>query len=175
MDSPYESPVWVIAVYAIVSLAPLVLWRIKARSWGLRSDLDLSVDTLARAWERLGDGTSLPQLAQALFGEHAHAPLLLPLGLALGAALLFRARPGAGAAVSFLTALFYVGAVFGAYLGTPNELVWHLQTSIQRTPLPSLLTGAVAIFFLLEGIERDGRPPAGESIHPSANSSPRSS
>lgn len=158
------SPTWAVpraGLLVVLALAPLLIWWLKARAWSLPSDLELSVESLSRMWERAADGESLIALTRALVGELT--PLFLPLALGVGAALAFRARPGPGVGVVLLTPLLYAVVIFGAYLGTPHDLQWHLQTSIHRTPMPILLTGAAVVFLLLEVIERSGDAGASEA------------
>jgi hypothetical protein len=151
--------VWI----AAIAFAGPVAWAFTKLGWGLRSDLRISFEMFATAWGRLLDPEAVGRIATTLFPAHEFAAAIVPLALAFAAAKWLRIRSSAQNRLAVTTACLYLAVLFGAYLGTPHELGWHLETSASRTVLPVLVLFSAATFQLLAAIER--APAAARTEH----------
>lgn len=122
----------------LMALLPFALWLLFKMRLALVGDLE-GADLLHRAWEAAGNGgefrTRIAYLAQdALARTHffAAGAAWIAIGLCVG----FR-RPGL---VCGLVAALYAGGLGMVYLGTKQDFVWYVATSLHRVLLtPTLL------------------------------------
>lgn len=140
------------AMAAVPALAAFGVWTLRKWYWKVPNDLNLGLESLGRAWQRIGDGA---------LGPVWHA-LLIDGRTAAAAALLFAATALArifGVAVprvawypAAVVVLYLVGISL-VYLATPHDLQWHLKFSADRTALTAVAGLFVSCFMVLEAIE----------------------
>jgi hypothetical protein len=125
-----------------LSMAPWVLWSLRAKSWGLHGYLQLDAPAATRILTRLKTG-QLPPILKAMWTPHSEFGLVTPAlaglagcaTLAVVAASFFRRPPDCASTVPFIVALAHAAALALIYLMTPYDLGWHLRTSVDRTML----------------------------------------
>ena len=134
---PVPAAVW---LALLLPLAGYLTWTFTKMYWNAPNDLALGLGSIARALQRLGDGSAL-LIVQAFASQSR-----LVAGVA---AFLLAAVVGRGLGVMPATAWFpagvatlYMAGMFLIYLSTPHGLTWHLATSVDRT----LLTVAFGFF-----------------------------
>lgn len=120
------------------SLAPFVLyavlWRMPLHLHHIQGDLFVP-GILERGWGRVRDPAGIQAIAGAVL-KHSGlygVALLGAMAWAFRRAQLLRAWP------VFAFAALYTLAIVTVYLITPNDLTWHLATSIDRTMLTANL------------------------------------
>ena len=120
----------------VLALVPILHWKWLANAHGVSNYL-INSNMGSHALARLQDWSSLLLILESMFLAW---PVLLPISLSLLFAWRFRRDPCCQAAA--LAAGAYSAIIFCAYLSTPLDLAWHLQTSVDRVMLPvSLLLG----------------------------------
>jgi hypothetical protein len=143
--------------WLILIASPSALWTALYRyQWNVRNDLQLgTADGFRRIFDRLSDGSSFPSiLYSTLF--HRNGAVWLALLLFSGSLVLF-ARLKRHINVTFvpslLTATLYYILVVIIYLSTPNDLYWHLSTSVQRVMLTVSSCTVAGAFLILQEVE----------------------
>lgn len=143
-------------VWLAVVMTPCILWSVFYKNkWHLVNDLQIGTSgAFYRLFDRLSDGTSLLFILKKTF-FHDDSSVRLSLAVfILGITWLTLSKRYI---ISWIPALIitvaYYGCILAVYLMTPNDLIWHLGTSVQRTMLTvssCLLAGS---FFIIREIE----------------------
>lgn len=150
------------ALVLLLAAAPALLWAVRTRAWGLRSDVAGDPGAaIARAAGRLVDGASAQYILTHLTVEASDVwvPALLTLVLIVGLRLLRVPVPRA-ACVAALAAVIYFAGLYAVYLSTPYDLGFHLPTSAGRTVAVARIALFVSVYFLLSAA-MDETPSAG--------------
>ena len=144
---------WKYYLVGLLALIPLLLWGLYKQQWNLSNDLEIgTIQSFLRIISRLTDG-SLRLIFQNVFGEIESAILLLGLlyfaSVAQNESLTNESFPALIAAGIYIMGMIFI------YLQTPKDLVWHLNTSIERIML--LVNGCIFVgcYFILNKLERD--------------------
>jgi hypothetical protein len=129
-------------------------WALTKHQWQLANDLQLGTgSSLDRVWQRLDQG----QLAVIMKAIVTKSEAAKALGLLLVSGMLARVlRVRIPASAWFPAAvglLYWAGLVF-VYLATPNDLAWHLATSVDRTMLLPMVGFLGSTYLVLEAMER---------------------
>lgn len=120
----------------VLAIVPILHWKWLANAQGVSNYL-INSNMGSHALARLQEPSSLLRILESMFLAW---PVLLPISLSAFFAWRFRRDPRCQAAVLAVGA--YSAIIFCAYLSTPMDLAWHLQTSVDRVMLPvSLLLG----------------------------------
>lgn len=132
-------PSWHTLALCAPPFLPFLAWQLLERWWGCVDRHRVGAGTVARAWERATDPSSLRLIAGHLWRD-AHPDRALAL-FAVVAFVCWRDRrkPTGLVTVPLVGAAIYGALVLLAYLGTPFVLAWHLQTSADRTMMPPVL------------------------------------
>ncbi|MEK7215948.1 MAG: hypothetical protein AAB289_10175, partial [Chloroflexota bacterium] len=129
----------------LIVVAPVAPWQAQLRVWGLRPEVTPLLGVLQANWgPRAGDiWTAL----SSMVSDPARFNYLWPGAAALAAlALIASPRRWAQALPLVLLVAAQVAGAGAAYLLTPNDLAWQLQTSADRVvfqwapPLVLLMT-----------------------------------
>ena len=140
----------------IISLAPMVMWAICKRAWGLQNDLAGDpMGGVTRLWNRLIDGAT-PQYLLQFLTVRANAIWVAAGLVAIIAALSSYRRAGLhpGAIVAASTAALYFVGIAAVYLTTPHDILpYYLLTSATRTMATASMALFIALFFLLSRVE----------------------
>lgn len=136
-----------------VAVTPFAAWIARRKALGVPSELWLDPGTFTRLATRLHDGHSLREIVAATF-RHSHLQLSL---IVLALVVVWQATAGRrepseiGRAVfaPFGAAALYYACLVFIYLTTPNDLSWHLGTSVDRTMLTVCAFLVVAIYVLI--------------------------
>ncbi len=134
---------WGVLAAFVVSLLPLLAWKLAVSGAHLGNDL-ASSDLKGQLLARLPD---LPQsllIVQKLLRGIFWVPLVLML------VLWSRTWRTPAALAALVVAVGYAGVLYAVYLGTPHDLEWHLATSARRTVLPVLLLLMYALLVLVD-------------------------
>ena len=138
-------------LFGLISLLPFLLWNFYKSQWGLTNDLAIGLSqTIQNIFNRLQDGSYLTILSRS-YSEMGG--WLLILGLLLFASVLRNKTPDKAVFFPLLSTLIVFLGIFSVYLFTPNDLIWHLDTSISRTMLPINGGIIVASYYLIEIIQ----------------------
>ena len=138
-------------LFSLISLLPFFIWNFYKSQWGLTNDLAIGLSqTIQNIFNRLQDGSYITILSRS-FSEMSS--WLLILGLLLIASVIRSKTPDKAVFFSLLSTLIIFIGIFSVYLFTPNDLVWHLDTSISRTMLPINGGIIVASYYLIEIIQ----------------------
>lgn len=138
-------------LFGLISLLPFFIWNFYKSQWGLTNDLAIGLSqTIQNIFNRLQDGSYITILSRS-FSEMSS--WLLILGLLLIASVIRNKTPDKAVFFSLLSTLIIFIGIFSVYLFTPNDLVWHLDTSISRTMLPINGGIIVASYYLIEIIQ----------------------
>jgi hypothetical protein len=136
-------------------LLPLVgygAWSLTRLYWELPNDVSLGADSLHRVLERIGNG------GPGIVGQ----ALLVQGGAGVAAGLFLLAAMLAGVLKTPLpkatwfpavVATLYLLGLFLVYMATPQDLRWHLLTSVSRTVLVAIAGFFASCFLVLEAIE----------------------
>jgi hypothetical protein len=135
----------------IAGAAPVVLWAMKKRQWGLSSDLGIgTAESFGRMIDRLQDGSLLTILG-GLF-RHVEGGLML-VGFLAVVLVVRRIKPDRAYIPALVGGgIFLLGLVL-AYLLTPYDLAWHVGSSSPRTVFSVSGTLFVAAYFLSSRLE----------------------
>jgi hypothetical protein len=150
----FQSDYLVVGVL-LLSIAPIVLWEVCKKTWGLQSELvgDL-FGTFTRLSVRVFDGTTPQYLVNYLTVQ---ATTISLLSVVVAAVVIFqrrwRLKLHPGAAVAALTAALYACGLCAIYLSTPYNLYFHVTTSGTRTMTTGTVALLVGLFFLLSDLE----------------------
>lgn len=126
-----------------LAMLPLVHWKWVTISHDIGDALTTS-SVGTRALARIQDPYAL---ALALRSMALSWPIPIPACLFAAVVFRFRSYPSMHAAA--LAAGAYSAILFAAYLATPWDLEWHLETSVDRTMLPvGMLLGYAALSHL---------------------------
>jgi hypothetical protein len=118
---------------ALVSLLPILAWKLLLASLGIENDLTRA-GLLSRLVERASSGQAWLQI---VVGLALRPRVILPCLLFAGAV---RAAPPSDFTRLVLRACaLYALALVLVYLSTPHDLPWHLDTSADRTVMPIAL------------------------------------
>ncbi|MBW6473762.1 MAG: hypothetical protein K0B14_11590 [Anaerolineaceae bacterium] len=138
-------------LFGLISLLPFFIWNFYKSQWGLTNDLAIGLSqTIQNIFNRLQDGSYITILSRS-YSEMSS--WLLILGMLLIASVIRNKTPDKAVFFSLLSTLIVFIGIFSVYLFTPNDLVWHLDTSISRTMLPINGGIIVASYYLIEKIQ----------------------
>jgi hypothetical protein len=135
-----------------IVLLPFAVWSICKHKLGLSNDLQIgTAQSVARIIGHLSDHS------YQLILEHTYSHIeeaFLLLGL-LYFAVVAQKRPIPRMVIpSLATAAIYYAGILAIYIQTPQNLLWHLNTSAGRTMLTVTGCVFVACFFLLDALEK---------------------
>lgn len=138
-------------LFGIFSLLPFLIWNFYKSQWGLTNDLAIGFSqAIQNIFLRLQNGSYITILSRS-YSEMGG--WLLVLGLLLITSLSRDRNPDNTVAFPLLSSLIMFIGIFSVYLLTPNDLTWHLSTSISRTMLPINGGIIIASYYLLEKMQ----------------------
>jgi hypothetical protein len=145
---------WPAGVWVALALpwVGFVAWLLTKHNWQLANDLQMGPGSLARMLQRLAEG-KLGMVAEGLFLETDAGK---SAGLLLTAAALawaLRSKVPAAAWFPAVVATMYMAGMFVVYLGTPQDVAWHMATSAGRTMLLAAFGYLGSTFLVLEAME----------------------
>lgn len=142
---------WKYYLVGLIALLPFVLWNLYKQKWHLSNDLGIgSIQSILRIISRCTDG-SYKLIFQDSYKQLEGALLLL--GLLYFASVAWNRSLPKESIPAFLAAGIYFGGMIIIYLSTPYELVWHLNTTIDRTMLPVNGCLFIGSYYILNKIE----------------------
>ena len=142
---------WRFYIVNLVMLVPFLLWGVYKQQWHLSNDLEIgTVPFFLRIINRLADG-SYRLIFKSSFQQIEGAVLLL--GVLCAATFAKNKSLSRESFPALIAALIYYLGMIIIYLGTPSDLVWHLNTSIERTLLSVNGCIFVGCYFILRQIE----------------------
>jgi hypothetical protein len=147
-----------LAALCAISFSGFLIWEVTERSWGLSGDIALSSELFTRMARRLFEENGLSLIFRDFFAGVGLHRALVPLALGLVLARLCKRGIPGSAWVALVAGGLYFAVITLMYLGTPNDLDWHLRTSSFRTLLPIELALYAAAFVILEAVERSDPP-----------------
>jgi hypothetical protein len=134
-----------------MTLGPFLLWNLYKYQWHLSNDLEIgAIQSFERIISRLTDG-SYKTIFQYSFQQIKDALLLLGL-LYLASNIRYKSLVKESVPALMAAIIYYFGMI-SIYVSTPYDLIWHLNTSINRTMLPVNGCIYVGCYFLLKKIE----------------------
>ncbi len=137
-------------------VSPCIIWSVFYKyQWNLANDLQLgTAETFFRFYNRFFDGVSLPLiLKETFFHDQSAVWLALTVFLVSMIWLAISKRFIVSWIPALMVTITYYCFILIIYLSTPQDLVWHLGTSVQRIMLTvssCLLAGS---FFILRELE----------------------
>ena len=143
---------WRAGFALFIWLSPFMMWTLNKQRWNLSNDLQIgSMQSLARISSRLTDGSWLV-IVERSFEELWSALLILGV-VCVSSAIQKKSVTKESLPALVAGGIYYLG-VTTIYLLTPNDLLWHLNTSIHRTML--VIWGCIFVgsFFMLSALER---------------------
>ena len=136
----------------LVAILPFVLWSIYKQNWNLSNDLEIGIQSWSRIVSRLNDGSY--KLVFVMVFKQIEASLIM-LGLIyFTSAANKKAFVGESLPALVAAGIFCLGIII-IYLLTPHDLVWHLETSVDRLMLSVNSCIYIASFFILRSLEND--------------------
>ena len=130
-----------------ILLVPFFVWAYYKQRWNITNDLQLGTsDSVSRIISRLGDG-SLRQVLKSEYQQIMYQ--LMILALFLLASFSWKIKPAREGLPALVAAGIYLLGMTIIYLLTPQDLTWHLWTTIDRTMLT--VNGGIIVgwYFLL--------------------------
>jgi hypothetical protein len=128
-----------------------MLWIVYKQQWHLSNDLGVgTVQFLFRIIQRLTDG-SYKLIIESSYQQVEGALLLL--GVLCTASFARNKSLPRESFPAVIAALIYCLGIIIIYLGTPADLTWHLESSIDRTMLPVIGCIFVGSYYILHQIE----------------------
>jgi hypothetical protein len=144
---------WKFPIAGLISLVPFILWTIYKQCWKLSNDLVIgTTSSFLNIIRRLTDG-SVSLIFQSLFPQIKGALLLLALLCILY--ILWKKQLVKESLPALLAAGVYLLGMIIVYLLSPNDLAWHLATSIDRTMLSVNACVFIGCYFILNTIENE--------------------
>ncbi|MCW1968260.1 MAG: hypothetical protein KIH69_009115 [Anaerolineae bacterium] len=139
----------------LFSALPIGLWSIYKNALALSNDLKLGeVDLINRFLQRWNDPAAVNLINTYLFllsGPFIH---LLAGCISLFLLTFFLRRYiSLSAIICFVIAILYMIGILVIYYTTPNDLLWHLNTSADRVMFTALCLFGLTIFELLQEFE----------------------
>jgi hypothetical protein len=141
---------WKYYLIGLIALLPFIVWTFYKQQWHLSSDLDLGMQSILRIISRCADG-SYKLVFQDSYKQLEGALLLLGL-LYFGSVAWNRSLPKECVPALLAAGLYFAGMIM-VYLSTPHNLVWHLDTSIDRTMLSVDGCLFIGSYYILNNIE----------------------
>ena len=142
---------WRYYLVGLMALLPFVIWDLYKRQWGISNDLEVgTTQFFSRIATRLSDG--LYQLIVVNLFKQAAGSLLL-LGSLYIVSIAQKKWIVKESLPALCVAFIYTIALFIVYLSTPYDLLWHLNTSIERTMLPVYGGIMVGCYYILKQLE----------------------
>lgn len=134
-----------------ILLIPLFLWTYFKQRWNITNDLQIgTIDSVSRIIHRLENG-SLRQILKSEYRQILYQSMILVLFLL--ASIAWKIKPAKEGIPALVAAGIYLLGMTIIYLLTPQDLAWHLRTSIDRTMLT--VNGGIIVgwYFLLTKLE----------------------
>jgi hypothetical protein len=142
---------WTALLAGLIAIIPLGMWTFYKHQWNISNDLGIGTQqSFSRIFDRLIDGSYLFILQE--INQQIEVAMLIFMLIFL-ASLYWKIKISKDSIQALLAAGLYGLGIFTIYLLTPNDLVWHLNTSISRTMLPVSGCLFVGSYFLLVKIE----------------------
>jgi len=144
--------------FTVILILPIVLWSVEKALLGLQNDLGLFSDAfLARVFLRWDEAALIPLVGEFFKVEmftSAIGSLVVLLSINAGLRA-FKKEPQSsrGFAVFALAGVF-CGVMAVIYLGTPWDLAWHLNTSLDRVLLTPVSWFWIHIYYQFDEIEQ---------------------
>lgn len=138
-------------VAAAILIAPFILWGFYKLKYGLTNDLQIgTAQSITRIIERINDN-SYSIILDSTYTQIEAAFMLFGL-LYFSTILQKRYVPTAVIPALSTAVVCYIGMAL-IYLLTPNDLHWHINSSVDRTMLPISGCIFVACYFMLDSLE----------------------
>jgi len=142
---------WKYYLIWISSLIPFFLWVLYINQWNLTNDLKIgSAQSIQNIVLRITDG-SLSTIMLRSYQEINGSVLILII--CLTAILSWKKELNIVMFLPLISSLLIFLGLVAVYLSTPHNLIWHLNTSVDRTMLPVNGGILIACYYLLESIE----------------------
>lgn len=142
---------WATLLTLLLLLIPFGLWSFYKRQWGISNDLNIgSNESFNQLIRRINDG-SIIYIIKEVYSQLRNGLILLVFLLV--ATIMLRKRiPGEIGPILIAAFIYCIGIIF-VYLVTPWDIVWHLESSVDRTVLLITTCTYAASFFLLDHLE----------------------
>jgi hypothetical protein len=139
--------IWLTVIYS-----PCIMWSVYYKNkWGLANDLKIgSMESFSRIISRLSDGVSFPLILEKTFYQNESAVWICLAAFITGIILLKASKRYILSWIpALITAFIYYWVIAGIYLLTPSDLIWHMDSSVQRTMLTvsSLMIAGIYLIF----------------------------
>lgn len=144
---------WPIFTSIGILLIPFGLWSWYKHQWGLTNDLEIgSQNSFIQLITRVSDG-SIYIILKDVYFELKHGLMLLVFLLIASISL---RKKVVGEIVPIITAaIVYWLGIITVYLITPRELIYHLDSSVDRTVLAVTVCTYIACYFLVDNLEKN--------------------
>lgn len=143
---------WPIFMTIGLLLIPFALWSWYKHQWGLTNDLEIgSQNSFIQLIKRISDG-SIYIIIKDVYLELKNGLMLLTFLLI--ASITLRKKVIGEIVPIIIAALSYWLGIITVYLITPWELIWHLDSSVDRTVLAVTLCTYIASYFLIDNLEK---------------------
>ena len=139
-----------------VIISPCILWSFFYKhKWGLINDLHIgTMASFSRMMNRFSDGVSFPLILKNIFFYDESAVWLsLVVFMAAIILLTIKRRYTVSWIPALITAIVYYVCLIIIYLLTPQDLKWHLSTSVQRVMLTVSSCMLAGTYFILKELE----------------------
>lgn len=142
---------WQYYLVGLIALLPFALWTLYKQQMHLFNDLDFgSMQSNLRIISRFNDG-SYKLIFQDSYKQFEGALLLLGL-LYFASAAWNKSLPKESVPALLAAGIYFIGIAI-IYLSTPHDLVWHLDTSIDRTMLSVNGCLFIGSYYILNSME----------------------
>ena len=142
---------WKYPLISLVSLLPFFLWNFYKKQWNLSNDLGIgSTQSFINIMNRINDGSYKIIFSRAYEEISGAVMILVILFISI---LIWKKTIGKEVVFPLLVSGIIAIGIISVYFLTPNELIWHLNTSVDRTMLPVNGGIIIACYYMLKKIE----------------------
>ena len=143
---------WPILLALIFFLIPFALWSLYKHQWGLSNDLEIgSQNSMIQLVKRIENGSFFYIINEVYFV--LKDGLFLLVFLLIASITLRKNIPREILPIIFTGATYCLGIIF-IYMTTPWDVVWHVESSVERTILLVTMSTYVASYFLVDNLEK---------------------
>ncbi len=143
---------WPILLALIIFLIPFALWSLYKHQWGLSNDLEIgSQNSMIQLVKRIENGSFFYIINEVYFV--LKDGLFLLVFLLIASIALRKNIPREIVPIFFIGATYCLGIIF-IYMTTPWDVIWHVESSVERTILLVIISTYVASYFLVDNLEK---------------------
>jgi hypothetical protein len=142
---------WKYLLAGSISLIPFLIWNYYKNQWNLSNDLGIGTSqSFHNIINRLNEGSYKMILSRSYEELSGTVMILVILLIAM---VIWKIRISKEIILPLMTSGIIAVGIMTVYFLTPNDLVWHLNTSVDRTMLPVNGGIIVACYYMLKKIE----------------------